>query len=64
MKVAYLSMIFKWFEEDFVRHSGSLLKYVGRYVTDPVVAGELESYRIEFLDYDWSLNGIPYDRPS
>ena len=65
-KVAYLSMIFKWFEEDFTEHSGSLLQYVKRYVADPELARELEStpYRVEFLEYDWSLNGIPYAGPS
>ena len=66
LKVAYLSMIFKWFEEDFTAHSGSLLNYVKRYVANPQLARELESapYRIEFLEYDWSLNGIPYAGPS
>jgi len=65
-KVAYLSMIFKWFEEDFTAHSGSLLSYVKRYVADPQLARDLESapYRVEFLEYDWSLNGIPYAGPS
>lgn len=60
-KVAYLSMIFKWFEEDFAGQAGSLLGYVKRYVADPDLARDLESapYRVEFLDYDWSLNGIP-----
>ncbi|MFQ5993055.1 MAG: DUF547 domain-containing protein [Nitrospiraceae bacterium] len=58
-KTAYLSKIFDWFEEDFVAHSGSLLSYVRRYVADPDLARELESvpYRIEFLEYDWRLNG-------
>jgi len=62
----YLSMIFKWFEEDFAAHSGSLLSYVKRYVDDPQLARELESapYRVEFLEYDWNLNGIPYAGPS
>ena len=65
-KVAYLSMIFKWFEDDFTAHSGSLLGYVKRYVADPQLARELESapYRVEFLEYDWSLNGIPHVGPS
>jgi len=65
-KVAYLSMIFKWFEEDFTAHSGSLLGYVKRYVADPQLARDLESvpYRVEFLEYDWNLNGIPYVSPS
>lgn len=65
-KIAYLSMIFRWFEDDFTAHSGSLLNYVKRYVADPQLARELESepYRVEFLEYDWSLNGIPYAGPS
>jgi hypothetical protein len=63
-KIAHLSKIFEWFEKDFAAHSGSLLKYVAQYVTDPELARELraEPYRIEFLEYDWSLNGIPYAR--
>jgi len=58
-KIARLSMIFSWFKEDFVAHSGSLINYVRRYVADPVLARELEttSYKVEFLEYDWRLNG-------
>jgi hypothetical protein len=60
-KVASLSMIFQWFEEDFSRAAGSVLSYIARYVDDPELAKELTrpGYRIEYLDYDWSLNGIP-----
>lgn len=60
-KVAYLSMIFKWFEEDFASQTGSLLGYVKRYVADPDLARELDSipYQVQFLDYDWGLNGLP-----
>lgn len=60
-KIAHLSMIFQWFREDFEAHSGSLLNYVKRYVTDPDLARELEAipYRVEFLEYDWRLNGPP-----
>ena len=65
-RVAHLSKIFEWFERDFAGHSGSLLKYVAQYLADPELARELtaEPYRIEFVDYDWSLNGIPYARRS
>ena len=66
-RVAYLSMIFKWFREDFEAHSGSLAAYVAQFVADPALAMDLkrQPYRIEFLDYDWSLNGVsPHDRPS
>jgi hypothetical protein len=45
----YLSSIFKWYRDDFTRAAGSLEAYV---------AGHgLRGDRIEFLDYDWSLNG-------
>lgn len=60
-KVAYLSMIFKWFEEDFVAHSESVINYVRQYVSDRALARDLDAtrYRVEFLEYDWSLNGQP-----
>ena len=60
-RVAYLSKIFDWFIEDFVAHSGSLAKYVSQFVDDPELAHDLRisNYSIEFLDYDWNLNGIP-----
>jgi hypothetical protein len=60
-KVAYLSMIFSWFEEDFTKAAGSLQAYAARYIADPELAKDLiqSDYRIEFLEYDWSLNGIP-----
>lgn len=59
-RTAYLSEIFKWFDEDF-RSAGSVQKYIARYVADPEVARDLaaDRYRIEWIDYDWSLNGIP-----
>ncbi len=58
-KVVSLSMIFKWFREDFEAAAGSLPAYVARYVTDVDLANDLTAapYSIEFLDYDWSLNG-------
>jgi hypothetical protein len=60
-KVASLSRIFKWFDDDFTKAAGSVLSYVRRYVTDPELVQDLmqSEYRIEYLDYDWTLNGIP-----
>jgi len=53
-----LSSIFDWFREDFEGAAGSLQAFVARYAEPPtaraVGAGGL---RVEFLDYDWSLNG-------
>ena len=59
-KVASLSMIFKWFEEDFTKAAGSVVAYITRYVNDPELVQDLiqSDYRIEYLEYDWSLNGI------
>jgi hypothetical protein len=58
-KTAWLSKIFDWFEPDFTQAAGSVLAYVARYANDPDLARELTQpgYRIEFLEYDWSLNG-------
>jgi len=63
-KTASLSMIFKWFEQDFVAHSGSVIEFVRRYIQDPALMQELQTqpYEVEFLDYDWSLNGPPPGR--
>jgi hypothetical protein len=60
-KVAYLSKIFDWFEEDFVVNAGSVRHFVAQYVQDADLARDLEAavYRIAYLEYDWSLNGPP-----
>lgn len=59
-RTANLSEIFKWFDEDF-RGAGSVQKFIARYVADPEVAKGLadDGYRIEWIDYDWNLNGTP-----
>ena len=60
-KVAYLSEIFEWFKQDFSTDTGNLLHYVQRYIKDRELARELESspYQVQFLEYDWRLNGVP-----
>lgn len=45
----YLSSIFKWYRDDFARAAGSLEAYLAR--------SGLRGSHIDFLDYDWSLNG-------
>ena len=65
-KIAHLSKIFDWFTEDFEAHSGSLLQYVAQYVNDPDLAQDLRKtpYHVEFLEYDWRLNGVPPSPPT
>jgi hypothetical protein len=62
-RVAYLSAIFKWFDEDF-RGAGSVQKYVARYVADAEVARSLanDAFEVEWIEYDWTLNGLPPKR--
>ena len=60
-KTLHLSKIFDWFTEDFIAQTGSLQKYLAPYVADAELAKDLTvtPYHIEYLDYDWSLNGTP-----
>lgn len=60
-KVAYLSQIFKWFEEDFDKNAGSAQKFIAKYVADPEIAKDLaaDGYKVKYLDYSWNLNGTP-----
>lgn len=53
-----LSAIFDWFHEDFERAAGTVPAFVARYA-DATTASALRAgaVRVEFLDYDWSLNG-------
>lgn len=58
-RTLHLSSVFKWFREDFERTSRTLPAFVARYA-EPATAAALSSgddVRVEFLDYDWSLNG-------
>lgn len=51
-KVARLSKIFEWYMDDFGGPEG-VKRFVGKY------AGvDLSDYRVEFLEYDWTLNDV------
>jgi hypothetical protein len=60
-----LSPIFDWFRADFERASGTVPLYLARYVRDEAARQWLSSgsTRPKFLDYDWSLNHQPMQRP-
>lgn len=62
-KTAHLSAIFNWFDEDF-RGAGSTQRFIARYAADPVVANALaaDRFKVEWIDYDWNLNGTPPTR--
>lgn len=50
-KTLHLSKVFDWFEKDFKKAKGSVRDYVAQYLEVP------KDVEIEYLDYDWSLNG-------
>ena len=58
-KTAHLSKIFDWFADDFDKHSGSVQNYLALYITDTEVSNALANndFQIEYMEYDWSLNG-------
>ena len=56
-----LSSIFKWYGEDFVKAAGSIANFAAPYMSDdPAMQKAItgQNIRIDFLDYDWSLNDI------
>lgn len=56
-RILYLTSIFDWYEDDFVRAAGSVRAYAAQYLTGAAAeAAQDDSYRIDYLDYDWSLN--------
>lgn len=63
-RVLYLSPIFKWFSKDFMKISGgSSLDFVINFVL-PYFPTEIsnqiskEKFKVEYTEYDWSLNGV------
>jgi len=60
-----LSQIFDWFRDDF-EHDGSLPEFLARFVDGPNTRQWLhqaQDLQIDFVDYDWTLNAQPQQRP-
>ncbi len=51
-KLLRLSPIFDWFKEDFISKSGSVIEFVNPYFSNQAT----EEFKIEYTNYDWSLN--------
>ena len=58
-RIAFISMIFEWYADDFEKASGSVQKYLARFVDDARVqdALRLEEFSLRYERYDWNLNG-------
>jgi hypothetical protein len=51
-----ISSIFKWFEEDFVKDTGSVRAFLDRYMTEEQKKGARANAGLAYLSYDWTLN--------
>ncbi len=54
-KAVHLSEIFDFYTDDFLKQAPSLISYVNRYRAEKLP----ESYTVEFIDYDWTVNIQP-----
>lgn len=63
-RTIFLSPIFKWYRDDFVKRSGSVLEFVQFYLS-PELADALgqSEFRIKYTQYDWSLNDLKAEKP-
>ncbi|GAA5021122.1 hypothetical protein GCM10011506_03350 [Marivirga lumbricoides] len=53
-KKVNVSMIFKWYEKEFLEGNATVLAYINKYRTQKIPG----DYSIQFYDYDWSLNSL------
>ena len=51
-KKIYLSEILKFYKEEFITQTGSLIAYINQYIDEDIP----ECYDIEFVPYDWTIN--------
>ncbi|MEM6596808.1 MAG: DUF547 domain-containing protein [Cyanobacteria bacterium P01_C01_bin.69] len=49
----YCSKIFKWYEEDFLKRSPSIISYIQQYLPNTQIPPNVA---IEYLPYSWQLN--------
>ena len=58
-KIAYISKILDWFEEDFGDNDEEILLFVSKYTEEAIsenIKLNLDAWSIEYLDYNWNLN--------
>lgn len=58
-KIAHLSKILDWFDEDFGENDEEVLRFVSKYLNSKLsskINEDIDNWSIEYLDYDWSLN--------
>ncbi len=51
-KIVRISSILKFYTEDFLAKDRTLIAYINNYANAKVPDG----FRVEFIDYDWTVN--------
>ncbi|MBD3406128.1 MAG: DUF547 domain-containing protein [Candidatus Lokiarchaeota archaeon] len=57
--ILFLSMIFKWYEDDFKQNGESMIDFIMQYIDEDkqrFIQENREEIEIKYIDYDWSLN--------
>lgn len=62
-RTIFLSPVFKWYRDDFVKRSGSVLEFVQFYLS-PELADALGQgeFKIKYTIFDWSLNDFKAEK--
>jgi hypothetical protein len=55
-RTLYLSSVFDWYEDDYVREAGSVRDFIRQYADHDVIEAMNDTNRIRYIDYDWTLN--------
>lgn len=58
-KIAHLSKILDWYDDDFGRNDTEVLRYISRFLPGDLAASlqaDPKAWKIKYTDYDWSLN--------
>lgn len=63
-RAVHLSAIFDWYEDDFGGSRDAIRSYVARFAPEAAAMFlERDKPEVRFLDYDWTLNAQPGQRP-
>ncbi len=62
-KIVHLSPLFKWYAEDFGQAEEDLLRFIAPHLSaEDRLSLEGGGFRIEYTDYDWTLNRQPVQK--
>ena len=60
-RIAYLSKIFDWYDDDFGKDKNEILIYVSQYLDENLakqIKDNINEWQIDYLSYNWDLNEL------